>query len=455
MSKTNKIILIAVSLLMMAALAFGLAAPAKAVEFDQDGFIGEDEVIDDDLFLAGETVEIFGTVNGDVFAAGSIVKVNGTITGSLFTGAQSIRINGDIEGSVYAGSSTFSLGSDGEIGRNLYYGGFNLSTDNNSLIGKDLLVGAYQALLSGTVGRNVRAGVGALELDGAVAGDVYAVVESPSDQDQPLFGGPPGVERIVPSGIRVAEDAEIGGKLTYESAVEQADAIQAEPGEGVVFEFNPDRIPEGAAVEEAGRDIARASRAAVVGSWVLQRVRTFFTLLLLGGLAVWQLPGLFTQVSEQVEKKTMASLGWGMVTLIVVYLGAFLIAGLIIAAALFFGVITLGGLSRTILAVGFSSLGLSLASFGLLMRYVSKLVVSLIAGKLILNWVAPKYKDQMIWPLILGILIYTLLRAIPFLGWFIGALVTFIGLGAMWLTYQNRNRPAQVAEPDVEPVSVE
>ncbi len=432
-------LLIAIPIVFIIALASGLANPAQAVEFDEDGFVGADEVIDDDLFIASDMVEINGTINGDVFAAGSVVEINGTVNGSLVTGAQSIQVNGEVEGSVYAGSSTLTLGSEAGVGRNLYFGGFNLTTNPGSRIEKDLLVGAYQALLSGTVGRNVQAGAGAVEIDGTIGGDVYAAVDSPdSDNQMVFFGGPPGVDRVVPTGLRVSEQAEIGGRLTYESSQEQEDAIQAAPGEGIVFKFSPERAPE-ADAGDFGREIGEASTVALIVSWIGKRLQAFVTLLLLGGLLIWQLPNLLRKVSDKVETKTMPALGWGLVTWVVVYVGAFVAAGLIIAAALFFGVVTLGGLSRTILAVGFSSLGLTLAGFGLLVSYISKLVVALIIGKLLLKWLAPKYADQLIWPLVVGILIYTLLRAVPILGWFIGAAVTLIGIGAMWLTYREKH----------------
>ena len=164
MSTKRKLFILLIPLFLVATIGFGMTATAKAVEFDEDGFIGADEVIDDDLFIGADTVEINGTINGDVFAAGSIVKVNGNVNGSLVTGAQAVLVNGEVTGSIYSGSSTFTLGSDARVGRNLYYGGFNLSAEPGSIVGRDLLVGAYQALLSGEIGRDVRAGTGALEV---------------------------------------------------------------------------------------------------------------------------------------------------------------------------------------------------------------------------------------------------------------------------------------------------
>jgi len=447
MSVKRKVLIILIPLFLVLTLGFGFAATVKAVEFDEDGIIDANEVIDDDLFIGSETVEINGTVNGDVFAAGSVVKVNGTVNGSLVTGAQSVFVNGLVDGSVYAGSSTFTLGSEAEIGRNVYYGGFNLSAEPGSKVEKDLLVGAYQALLSGQVGRDVLAGVGALEIDGFVGNDVIAEVAGPSQGQQSYyFSSPPGVDTIIPSGIRISKDAEIGGSITYKSSEDQSDAIEISPAGGVTFEYNPDLDPEMVDPDEVGR----VGSTALVGTWLLKRVRVFITLMLLGSLIIWQMSGLLNKVGDKVERESIPSLGWGMVSMMVVYLGAFLAAGLIIAGAIFFGVITLGELSRVILTIGFSSLGLILAAFGLLVSYGSKLVVAFMIGTLIIRWLAPKYENRKIWSMLVGVLLYTFLRAIPIFGFAIAVFVTLIGIGAMWLAYRDRKLPVSSAEGTVE-----
>ena len=441
MSTKRKVLLIFIPLFLVLTIGFGFAATAKAVEFDQDGIIEEGEIIDDDLFIGGDVVEINGTVNGDVFASGSIVKVNGTINGSLASGAQTILINGDVSGSVYAGSMTITLGPDTEIGRNMFYGGFNLSAEEGSVIHRDLLVGAYQALLAGEVGRDVQAGVGALEINGYVGNNVRAEVGSPSDGQPPqMYPSPPGIDTIAPSGIRVSEDAEIGGSIYYKSSEDQSSAIAIAPPGGIEFDYDPQLNPN---VDSPDPDEV-GSR--LVGAWLVKQVRVFITLMLLGGLIVWQIPGLLNKVSNKVEKEALPSLGWGLVSIMVVYLGAFLAGGLVLASAIFFGIVTLGELSRVILAVGFSSLGLIMAGFGLLVSYGSKLVVSYLVGILLMRWLAPKYADQPIWSMMIGVFLYTLLRAIPFVGLVIGLSVTLVGIGAMWLTYRDSGKPASVEE---------
>jgi hypothetical protein len=176
----------------------------------------------------------------------------------------------------------------------------------------------------------------------------------------------------------------------------------------------------------------------VVGTWIIKRIRTFITLLLLGGLVIWQLPGLLKKVSEQVEEEPLPSLGWGLVSILVVYLGAFLAVGLILAGAIFLGIITLGELAKVILVIGFSSLGLILAGFGLVVSYGSKIIVSYLVGHLLLKWLAPKYEGGLFWPLALGLLLYSFLRAIPLgFGLLVGIVTTLVGIGAIWLVLRD------------------
>ena len=436
MAKKRIFLLIVIPLFLVFTIGFGITATAKAVEFDEDGIIEAGEIIDDDVFIGGEIVEINGTVNGDVFAGGNVVKVNGTINGSLVAGAQVIRINGEVTGSVYAGSSTIILGPEAIIGRNFYYGGFNLSAEPGSYVSRDLLVGAYQALLSGQIGRDVRAGAAALEIDGSIGNDVYAEVAGTTDVQQPYFvSNQPGVDTVIPAGLRVSKDAEIGGTLKYKSSENQAKTILISPPGGIEFEYDPKMDPQ--TPEEA----TRVGPAALVGAWLIKRLRMFTTLLILGGLMVWQLPALLENVSEKIEKESLPSFGWGMVTILVVYLGGLLVSGLIIAGAIFFGIVTLGELSWVILSIGFSSLALITATFGLLVSYGSKLVVAYLVGKLLLRWLAPKFEGHAFWPMLIGILLYSFLRAVPFgFGFVISVVVTLIGLGAMWLYYREHDK---------------
>jgi len=293
MTKKRFILFIIIPLFLVFTIGFGITATVKAVEFDEDGLIEAGEIIDDDLFIFSDTVEINGTVNGDVFAGGSVVKVNGTINGSLVVGPQVVHINGEVTGSVYAVSMTITLGPEATIGRNFYFAGFNLTAEPGSFISKDLLVGAYQALLSGQIDRDVHAGVGALEIDGSIGNNVYAEVAGTSEEEPPYFVfNQPGIDTIIPSGLRVSENAEIGGSLNYKSSEDHGGTILIYPPGGIDFEYVTQLDPQ--TPDEA----THIGPAALAGAWIIKRIQEFTTLMLLGGLAVWQLPGLLNKVSS-------------------------------------------------------------------------------------------------------------------------------------------------------------
>src|SRR5262245_54066587 len=71
--------------------------------------ITQSEVIDDDLFIAGELVQIDGVVNGDVYAGGETVRITGVINGDVHIGAGKIDITGTVDGDIYMGAGEVIL----------------------------------------------------------------------------------------------------------------------------------------------------------------------------------------------------------------------------------------------------------------------------------------------------------------------------------------------------------
>jgi hypothetical protein len=441
--------LLAITLALV--LTFSTVSTVQAFEFIEDGDLPAGETVDDDLFIVGDNVVIDGTVNGDLFAFGQNVVVNGTVRGSLIVGGQFVEINGQIDGSVYNGCNAATYGAEADIGRNLYFGGFSLDVDQGATIGRDMAFGGYQAVLDGSVGRDLFAGAGALEINGSIGGDVSTEVGSPSDDMGPtpfISFMPPGTPAMLNPGLRISEDAQIGGTVYYTSSSDQGSSIESAPSGGIVFSTpQPDEVAVEASPDfaDAQEEIERVSLGLKVGKWLLQRGRELVTLLLLGGLVLWLLPDLFKKVIDKAEGEPLPATGYGFLAVIIGYAGAVIVAALILALGIFFGVLTLGGLGRTIFGVGFSSLGLAVTIFLLLVNYGSKLVLAFWGGQWLLSKLAPQASESKVWPLVVGVLIYVLLRAIPFLGWVIGLVVTLIGLGAMWLVFRDWRKPTVVA----------
>lgn len=430
--------------------ALGATQAAQAIEFDDDGIIAADEVLDDDVFISGETVLVDGTVNGILFASGDDITINGTVNGDLFVNGTEVEINGivngnvgfigrelsvngTVEGSLYSLGASLTLEPSAAVGRNVVLAGFGIETKSGSTIGRDLVINSARALLAGRVDQDVDAEVDGLELAGSVGGDVTAKVSKP-EPGAPFPLPWSGTLTKGDSGLRVAEEAQIGGTLTYTSPVEQADAIRAVPGGGVVY-------------QPPGEPDSRADLRQRVRLGFLARVRELITLLVLGALAAWKTPLLLSRLADRARAKPLPAAGWGLVMIAGGFTGAVVLAGLILILGILLGVVTLGGLTLAVFGVGFPGLTLALALFWLAGAYGSKLVVAYLAGKLILRRAMPQFVDKAIWPLALGVALYTMLRSIPLLGWLIGVVVTLVGLGAMWLLFRERRSIPTLDQP--------
>jgi cytoskeletal protein CcmA (bactofilin family) len=448
-SRSIRLALIALLGLVLIGM-FGPNQIAQAVEYDDDGIIAADEVIDDDVFISSETVIVDGTVNGNLFVSASSATINGTVGGDLlvtsadttFTGmvdgsvafaGQFLSLDGTVEGSLFALGNTVTLGPSAAVGRNIFFTGLSLETEPGSTIGRDIQANGYQALLGGRVDRNVEANVGALEIEGNIGGDVATEVSEPGSGLEVIFSESE-MAALEPTGLRVEPEAQIGGTLIYTSTVEQASAIEAVPGGGVVY-----HSPE----QKMQIDLEWHAR-----QWVLKRVQMLLTLLVLGCLAAWRVPTLLSRAADQARAEPLSSAGWGLLTVLGGCAGVFVLAGLIVILGVLLIVVALGELSFAALGLGFFGLGLALILFWLILAYGSKLVVLCLVGQSLLQRIAPRSAETVIWPLLLGIVLYIPVRSIPVLGWLVGIVVTLIGMGALWLLFRRRHSIA-APSPDI------
>ena len=185
----------------------------------------------------------------------------------------------------------------------------------------------------------------------------------------------------------------------------------------------------------------------LVGDWLLNFLLEAVTFLVFGALSLWLFPRSFTHAAERARAHPFKSLGIGTVVVIVGYLAALLLFLLI--AALWVGLLAtrLNGLAGFVFGIGLSTWALAVAIFSLVVAFVSKLVVAYLIGKLILR----KYPAQTFWRnfviLLLGVFIYLLVRSIPWIGLVIGAVVTLIGLGALWFALREHRISVKAVHP--------
>jgi cytoskeletal protein CcmA (bactofilin family) len=409
------------SLVLLTSVAF--AAPAWAIETrgGENVTIGADEVVEDDLYVGAQTVTVEGTVQGDLVAAGGTVRVNdGTVEGDLISAGQTVIVNGTVEDDVRIAGQALLIGEDAQITDDLIAAGYSLETERGSTVGGELLYGGYQALVAGNVGENLRGGMTAFELGGEVGDNVNVEVDGGGAQPtgSQFAPSPPAVPiPPVEPGLTLTDTAQVGDDLRYESSSRGDIASGAQIGGDVSYERRP--------AEEV--QPAQTGASAVL----LESLRRFVVLLLIGLLMVLLAPRLVRGVADTVRSQPLLSLGWGVLDFLIVGVLVLVVLAATILLAIVFGLVTLGGLIPAIVSIGVLTDAVLVVTFLISVFYLAPVVVSFLGGRMLLGRFQPEREAGRVLPLVVGVLLYVILRAIPILGAVVALVVVLLGLGAL------------------------
>lgn len=419
--------------------------------------IAADETINDDVYLFGNTVIIDGTVKGDAIAMAQRVIVNGTVEGNLEAAAASVTVNGRVGRNVRAVGYAVNLGPQARVGKDTLVGGWSLITAPGSVIQGDVMAGTYQARLEGEIGQDYDGSHTALDLNGSVGGNVSVEIspDSSSQTVNPAMFIPgmqaTNVPRVAP-GFRVGDNAQIHGSLSYTSPVAAAISSSAQIS-------GPVQQTTNVAAEQARQAAAeQAAYKASPQARLLDFLRRWVTLLIVGLLLVWLAWPLMSSAAVIMTERLAASVGWGVAALVGTPFVLLLLILVAVILGITFGLMTLSGLSVA------SVVGALLASGGLLFAFltavawVSKVVVGIALGRAIFARTSPAGTGSRWWPMLLGVSLLAFglwaLSFIPYLGGLADLVITVLGLGALVVAAWNRWRPtvATPASPAITPI---
>lgn len=426
--------------ILSALIALTVATPALA--FDGRGgdtiTIEADEVVNDDLYVSADTFTLDGTVKGDLIVFATTVYVNGTVEGDLIAAGNTIVITGTVSDDVRVAAAAIQFGPEAVIGGDVIGASASLEAKSGNAIEGDVIYAGAQALLAGSIGDDVSVAVAGLEIRGEIGGDVTAEVgdaeegaPSPnmyiSDVQVPIPN--------VSAGLTVTDKAMIKGDLTYTQTKEAqlpsgAVAGKVTRNEPVVDEHSMPAPP------------TPAERAA---NWTFDLLRTIATLAIFGLLLVWLAPTFLKGLSEKLQAQPAPSFGWGIVAYAAFFFALLLIVIVMIVGGILFGIISLGGVTGTIIWLGILAIFALIVGFVLFTGFGAQILMAWMSGKWILGRFNPALAEHKVWPLLLGVLIVGLLVSLPLVGWLFGMLIMFFGLGALWLWGRERRRkPVEV-----------
>jgi hypothetical protein len=285
--------------------------------------------------------------------------------------------------------------------------------------------------LEGTVNEDLNGFMNGLELGGEVGRNVDVQVDGQRGAP-PFFAFAPSSQvqiPTVPPGLTLTDTARVGGDLTYTSSTQ----AQISPDAQIDGEVNSTIRP--AAQQEPTRTAADV---------VLDIVRSFIALLVVGLLLMWLAPASTRDLSEMVRTRPLPSLGWGILGFILYIALAIAILLATILLAVILGLLTLGGLVLLIIGLGVLAEIILALAFWISTGYLAQIVVSFLVGRLLLERALPERATGRVLPLVVGLILYVILRAIPILGFIVALVVVLLGFGALcnWIWELFRRRPA-------------
>ncbi len=404
----TKIFLVALALALLipasAALAFELKQSDGAVN------VSSDQTIDDNLIATGASVVIDGTVNGNVYTAAQTVTVNGTINGDLFAGAQSVNIAGKVNGHLFAGASDVTV--TGEIKDDLYVGagtmninntksrnavlaGGMVQTNDQAGFSKDLFVFAGSATINGEVGQDLKVGAGEISVNNKIGRN--AKLES-SDS------------------VTLGSNAIVDGNLDYTAAqeVSKEDGAQVK-GETVYTPVEKAQKD----TKDKGKDDKKPAIPFLPFAFfgIIIKIIGFIGLLVIAILTAAICKNYTKIFIEKLQTKTWPALGWGFLTLVATPIVILILLVIIIGIPI----------------------GLLLIPMYVILLYFAKVFASICTGFVIIKALGKK-EPHLIWSAVLGVIVISILLAIPFLGGLVKLVVLAFGIGGIILALKEYSK---------------
>ncbi len=140
---------------------------------EKDGIhiLPSQEIVNEDFFAYGKTIEILGTVNGDVYILGGQVFIDGVIHGDVLVAGGSVEISGTVSQDVRILGGQVII--TGHVGRNVTAIGATFELAPVADVGYNVVVVGGNVDLGGVVGNNARVYTSNLRFSSRVKKKLY------------------------------------------------------------------------------------------------------------------------------------------------------------------------------------------------------------------------------------------------------------------------------------------
>jgi cytoskeletal protein CcmA (bactofilin family) len=198
-------------ILSILALLTVLSTGASAIEFIQrDQFISsEAETLRDEMWISAPTVTISGEALDDLFAAGNILDLRGNFKSDVWGCGTQVIAAGRFSDHVRLVAKMVQV--SGTLGNSLTTIGTTVKIDPTAVIAKNMLCFGETIISEGTVGGNVRIVAQQATLGGKIAGDVSIAAQEIVILPGTVIGG--NLNYTSPKELVLSPSVMLGGKL--------------------------------------------------------------------------------------------------------------------------------------------------------------------------------------------------------------------------------------------------
>lgn len=143
------------------AVTTNLENEATAIDEEAEPTVEEPEIYEGDLYIFEDTVNMDKLVDGNVYIIGKDVTITGQVAGNLFVMANNLTIGDETSTTTYNGYvfyNIYALANKATLYSScydLYIAGKDITIEDSFYLYRDLKMGAKNANVFATVGRNV------------------------------------------------------------------------------------------------------------------------------------------------------------------------------------------------------------------------------------------------------------------------------------------------------------
>lgn len=436
---------------LLALLLVGLV-PGQVYAFETRNaetiVIAADETVENDLVIRASEFTLDGTVNGNLTVYADRVLVNGDVLGNLVVVGDTLTLNGDVTGTLTAGGREVTIGgsarnarvgaqfvtltNEASIARSLHVGAATLTQQEGSTIGTDLVfVGIYAAML-GEVGGNRASPASPSngDADDSTPPPATPAPTAPANTDDP------GTDDATATPRNEDERTSNAGNIQL-IALMQDHTPQAQPAAAPL------------AQDDATGESAATANGGALLTWLAETLRRFASVSLIGIVLLSLLPTMVRGASDKLVQRPVLAAGLGVVAIPVLLLFPIILVFAITLLFMLFSTLTLEALVSMTLVTGAISVIGTVVAVTIIIVYVGHIVTGYTVGTLYLQRVKPEWAGNRYIPMLIGVLLFSILRGMPVIGFGVGLISTLLGLGALWLYWTRRPSepiPALVGE---------